>query len=189
MIRKIGFFEKENKDEFEQFNKFANSNVYHIENSKSFSRIMIWSTNVIDTLLNLVNAMEEPYFVLYILHVSRTGQEMARYQSHEINRLEIENFFIEFGNFIENDGRHDIWVYSPHMNATVVYDKDNLIYLYGDMEYFENLLNGLQFSDHNEPLYLPTSHSHFYNAEYDQQEIDILHHFEWHQSPLRDEDY
>lgn len=139
--------------------------------------------------MNLVRAMQEPYFILYILNVSRTDQDIARYQSHELPLLDVESFFLEFGNFIENDSRHDIWIHSPSVNSTVVYDKDNSIYIYGDIGEFQELLLTMQFSNQPEPIYLPVPHTHLYNSEFDQQEVDILKYFKWHKSPLSAEDY
>ncbi|MCZ1265967.1 hypothetical protein ACIOBL_17980 [Paenibacillus taichungensis] len=189
MTSKIGFFEQEKSDDFKRFEIYAKSNVYHIQNTEHYSRIIVWSTNVIDTLIDLVRAMEEPYFILYILNVSRTDQEIARYQSHDLALLDIESFFLEFGDFIENDSRHDIWIHSPSTNSTVVYDKDNSIYIYGDIGKYQELLISKKFSNQIEPIYLPVPHSHQYNSEFDQQEIDILNFTKWYKSPLRPEDY
>ncbi|GMK37171.1 hypothetical protein PCCS19_02240 [Paenibacillus sp. CCS19] len=189
MKRKIGFFEDNNTEDFERFETIVNSNIYHIQNSDHFSRIIVWSVDVIDTLLSFVRIMKEPYFLLYILNVSRTGQETARYQSNEIDFLELERFFIEFGDFIKNDSRHDIWIHSPGSNSTIVYDKDNLIYLYGDIKRFQELLITKQFLKQIESIYLPIPHTHLYHQEFDQQEVDILQYLKWHITPLREEDY
>lgn len=148
MTSKIGFFER-TSDDFKRFERYAKSNVYHIENSEPNSRIIVWSTHVIDTLLDLVKAMEEPYYILYILHVSRSEEEPARYQSHELALSEMESFFLAF----------------------------------------EELLKSRKFSKQLEPIYLPVPHSHLYNSEFDQQEIDILHFTTWYKSPLVPEDY
>ncbi|BFT72389.1 hypothetical protein [Paenibacillus sp. P36] len=90
MTSKFGFFEQGNCDDFKRFESYANSNVYQIQNTEHYSRIIVWSTDAIGTLKNLVRAMQEPYFILYILNVSRTDQDIARYQSHELPLLDVE---------------------------------------------------------------------------------------------------
>jgi hypothetical protein len=71
----------------------------------------------------------------------------------------------------------------------MVYDKDNLIYIYGDIEEFENILISMGFTAYNEPLDLPSPHAHCYHAEFDEKEIEILKKINWHKTPLMDQDY
>ena len=79
--------------------------------------------------------MPEPFFVLYVLVVSRKEEnETARYQSGEVSRAEVQAFLERFEDYLENDGRHHIWIHSPESSATLVYDNHDVIYCYGPLE-------------------------------------------------------
>ncbi|MFC3801459.1 hypothetical protein [Cohnella sp. GCM10012308] len=185
MLNKLAF----NKDVegYGRFEKFSSSDVYYKYSDDQFDRIEVWSTGIIRTLSQLIMTITEPIFILYVLHVGRK-QESARYQSMELKRVDTLNFLDRFGDYIQNDSRHDIWLHSPQDNVTIVYDRDNLIYLYGAEEKFEQLLNSLNFSEQFESIYLPTQHRHYYHAEFDQKETEIISSFPWRVSPLQDED-
>lgn len=189
MQNKLVFFSDEDKDDYERFERFVNKNVYNVYIQDDTSRIVVWTNKVIHTLINFVMEMKEPYLILYILNVSRCGQEPARYQSMELSASDTEEFLYEFADYLERDGRHDIWIHSPKDNATIVYDKDNLIYIYGDIEVYENKLILMGFTAYNEPLYLPSPHAHCYHAEFDEKEIEILKKMNWHKTPLQERDY
>lgn len=190
MHKKLVFFSDEDKYDFERFERFANKKVYNMYTQSDLPRIVVWSDEkVIHTLINLVMEMREPYFILYILNVSRCDQETARYQSMELSASDTEEFLYEFDDYLENDSRHDIWIHSPKENATIVYDKDNLIYIYGDLEKYENKLTLLGYAAYDEPLYLPSPHAHCYHPEFDEKELEILRKFNWNKTPLQDHDY
>ncbi|CAM4447126.1 hypothetical protein [Paenibacillus tarimensis] len=188
MAEKLRFMPDQNPEEYKRFEKYADANVYHVSIEPDFSRLVVWSTDVTDTLLNLVKSMSESLFILYVLHVSRCDQETARYQSEELRGSEVEEFLNKYADFLANDSRHDIWFHSPSDNSTVVYDRDNIIYIYGEMDKYESILSELQFSSYPEPLYLPCPHGHHYHSEYDEQEINILSEYNWRKSPLKEED-
>jgi hypothetical protein len=42
----------------------------------------------------------------------------------------------EFAEFLTEDGRHDLWLHSPRTDATLVWDRHDLIYAYGPLEQF-----------------------------------------------------
>ena len=92
----------------------------------------------------------------------------------------------EFCEFLTDDGRHDLWVLSPKSDATLVWDRHDLIYAYGPLNQFRGVLGeALQEATVKGP---PYPHAHMYHAEYDDAERKILRYFQWSRSPLLTDD-
>jgi hypothetical protein len=124
--------------------------------------------------------------VLYVLHTSRCGNQLGRYQSPSLEFDALNGFMAEFCEYLTNDARHDLWVYSPRSEAPLVWDRHDLIYAYGPLEQFRAVLKGsLQEGDVDGP---PYPHSHMYHAEYDDSERALLRYFHWLHSPLQEAD-
>ena len=81
-----------------------------------------------------------PFQLLYVLHTSRTDAELGRYESPELNAEAVHVFLDRFGGFLSEDGRHDLWVRSHGDDATIVWDRHNLIFAYGPLNVFESAL-------------------------------------------------
>ena len=92
----------------------------------------------------------------------------------------------EFGQFFCEDSRHDLWVRSHDEDATIVLDRHNLLYAYGPLDLFEQLLTS-SGARVGEPAALGT-HVHHYHAVWDEMERQILRRFDWRISPLRPSD-
>jgi len=127
-----------------------------------------------------------PFYMLYVLHIPRTDNESGRYQSGMLTYNEISIMLNRFKNFFKNDARHDIWIHSPETNTTIVYDRHNLLYIYGYTNEYVHIIekNGLR----NEAVEIPFPHIHHYNAEYDMFESKLINEYQWVRYPLRDED-
>lgn len=147
------------------------------------------SSGYVDLLLALAAALSGPFFILYVLVVPRRTGEVnaARYQSKEISYIELKAFFERFEDYLENDGRHHVWIHSPQNSATLVYDNHNIIYCYGPLQIFSTILgnNGLKVVDHIQRL---GPHSHCYNQEFDNSQEEMLGFFQWRKSPLQPQD-
>lgn len=74
--------------------------------------------------------------ILYVLHTTRTGAQLGRYESPELDLERLRQFFQEFGKFLSEDSRHDVWLHSHVDDATIVLDRHNLIYAYGPIDAF-----------------------------------------------------
>lgn len=134
----------------------------------------------------LVLALQHPYHLLYVLHTPRGEGQAGRYQSSPIDETELQGFLSEFGRFLAQDARFDLWAHSPSENATVVWDRHNRIFAYGPISRFEQTLLALGFT-HGEPG-VPAPHAHHYRAEFDLDAGRLLGAFEWSYSPLQAED-
>lgn len=136
--------------------------------------------------LRLVIALKPPILLLYVLHTPRGEGEPGRYQSPELSMDELQAFFGEFGDFLSQDGRFDLWAYSPSEKASVIWDRHNQIFAYGPLTRFESDLRELGFSQGI--VNVPAPHEHHYRSEFDEMAAGVLRSFEWSYSTLRDED-
>lgn len=136
--------------------------------------------------LKLAQCLEEPLFLLYVLHTPRGEAEPGRYQSPELPFDEVQELFEEFRPFLSSDGRFDLWLYSPSQQATVVWDRHNLLYGYGPLECYKAALEAASFIEGDLPAL--GEHTHHYRAELDPYAKALISRFHWLQSPLRPED-
>lgn len=136
----------------------------------------------------LTRAMPEPFWLLYVLVVSRTGREPGRYESPSpISRSELEAFVGRFESFLESDGRHHLWVGSLGESDLIVYDAHNVIYAYGRLDIFKKVLASRALVGVPR-VEIPARHTHNYNRECDADEEGLLAHLDWKWSPLREQD-
>lgn len=137
-------------------------------------------------LRDLSQVLSEPFFLLYVLVIPRGGSLEGRYQSDELSRAEVDMMFERFGRFWDGDGRHSIWLRSHTDDATLVYDRHNLIYAYGPLERFESVLMGLGYST-TPQLSFAFVHQHAYHEEFDALERDLTTRFADRRSDLHRE--
>ena len=166
---------------------FTYGNVFSWEEVGGHPRLRVGVDEAQDaTVAALARGLREPFQLLYVLHTTRTGAELGRYESPELTSEDVEEFLREFGQFFCEDSRHDLWVRSHDDDATIVLDRHNLIYAYGPLEQFEEALRS-SGAHVGEPADLGT-HVHHYHAVWDDMERRILRRFDWQISPLRPPD-
>jgi len=137
----------------------------------------------VELLLDLAQCVHGPFGILYVLLVSRRGREPGRYQSPEPSSYEdMELFLRTFRTYLENDGRHHVWLMSLSDQATLVYDNHNLIYAYGPLDRYTQVLRraGLEEGETG----IPAPHQHSYNAAFDSAEDDLMKLWPWEHFPL-----
>ena len=169
--------------------RYEHPNVFAVEKTSGPARLVIApSANHVSILIELLQLIAEPIGVLYVLVVPRGGSEAGRYQSASpVSRKRAEEFLTRFREYFENDARHDIWLASTSDSNQLVYDRHNVIYAYGSLPEFENVLarRGLANA---ESVRFPSPHTHNYHAAFDQDEKGVLQHWDWRRSPLRESD-
>lgn len=133
----------------------------------------------------LVECLEPPYLLLYVLHTPRGEADPGRYQSPAMTREEFEDFVSLFSAYFKADARFDLWAHSPSEGATVVWDRHNQLFAYGPTERFVQRLGAMGFSPGK--LEIP-AHAHYYRAECDDMARQLMSALEWIHSPLRPED-
>jgi hypothetical protein len=123
-------------------------------------------------LRTLSRSLKEPFLLLYVLVIFRGGGEEGRYQSDELSHEELDAMFAQYGEFWDSDGRHSIWLRSEADDATLVYDRHNLIYAYGSLERFELILEALGYAA-TPKVSLSFEHQHSYYEEFDGLEREL----------------
>lgn len=140
------------------------------------------SGGFIDLTLQLVGCLEPPYSVMYVLAVPRRS-EPGRYQLDRTLELDELRLMLEpYRAFFEGDARHHLWIYSHPSASTVVYDLHNLIYAYGPLNRYIEVLEqaGLREGD----VELPFPHYHNYFEEFDADEERIIRSHSWKRTGL-----
>ena len=131
----------------------------------------------------LIECLSPPCYLLYVLHTPRGEAMPGRYQSPLLSLAQIHAFLNRFGTFLAGDARYDLWAHSPHDNATVVWDRHNLLYGYGPLDLFSSKLRALGFYPGTPKI--PVPHTHNYRAEFDATAREVMAAFDWSRSELR----
>ena len=138
----------------------------------------------VDLMIELVECLPEPLRLLYVLIAAGGDRhQRGRYEAASgVSFEDAETFLSDFGDFLQSDGRHHLWVASPG-HGTVIYDRHELLYAYGPIDRFVDVLraNGL----HEGPLVIPTTHWHGCHPEFDEAQTRMLSRLQWVHSPLR----
>jgi hypothetical protein len=140
----------------------------------------------VDLLIELVECLPEPLRLLYVLVAAHGRHRSGRYEAvSEMSFDDAETFLRDFCDFLQSDGRHHLWVASPG-HGTVIYDRHDLIYAYGPLDRFVDVLqaNGLKEGK----VDIPAPHWHGHHPEFDEAQSQVLSRFQWIHSPLRDGD-
>jgi len=158
--------------------------VYEVDESRL---TIAASTNQIVLILKFVDTLKPPFYILYVLVVSRLDNERGRYQSPLIEtKEELTDFLLEYKQFFETDGRHHIWICTLDNSGRLIYDQHNVIFAYGQTEKYINLLEKEGFIE--QEFSFPVPHAHAYNESNDRFEESLMNYWEWSTFPLADGD-
>ena len=145
------------------------------------------SQNQIDLLLELAGPLTPPFYILYVLIVTRLDNKHGRYQSPLLEtKDELTSFLREYQEYFETDGRHHIWICTLDNSGRFIYDQHNVIFAYGQLENYISILKKIGYKERE--FSFPAPHAHVYNASNDKFEEKILHHWDWDYFPLTDDD-
>jgi len=134
----------------------------------------------------LIECLEPPYVLLYVLHTPRGEAPAGRYQSPSLSNDQVSDFIRIFAPFLSSDGRFDLWAHSPSENGTVVWDRHNQIFAYGPLGQYSSKLTSMGFGAGYPEV--PTPHEHHYRQEFDDLAKELIEMFDWSYSPLQPED-
>jgi hypothetical protein len=183
MLTKFSSSETLNNDDDYDYGR-----VYMLETTPTYSRLKIGAAiHGIDLLMRLSDALEAPFFCLYVLVISRSDTEQGRYQSPWIeSKAELVDFLLDYKVLFETDGRHHLWVSSPGMGATLVYDRHNVLYAYGPLEIIAASLDEMGYRAEN--FEMPFPHAHYFHVENDLRVEELLQQWDWQHFPLQEAD-
>lgn len=165
-------------------------NVWATEETTGGSgRLVIASSgDQINLLTALLNAIRDPFWVVYVLVVPRGRGEQGRYQSAGTqSKSAVEAFLKQFSSFLEKDGRHNLWIASESGSEMLVYDRHNVIYAYGPLGTFKLILAEIGLKE-VPSVRLPSPHSHHYHQSLDTEEDRLLRYWSWSRTPLKQSD-
>jgi hypothetical protein len=134
----------------------------------------------------MVECLEPPYHLLYVLHTPRGEGPPGRYQSPALSLADVKAFLTQFDPFFSADARFDLWAHSPGDHGTIVWDRHDMLFAYGPLERYTTVLLSLGFMTGKPSV--PAPHEHHYRAEFDPLAKHLLTVFNWSYSPLRPED-
>ena len=161
------------------------ANIYSRQKGESSDRLYVGvAEKHKELILDLARSFSGPYFLLYVLHTSRCNNELARYQSPPLEYHSVVEFLDRFEDFLTHDSRHDLWLASPGDKMTIVWDRHDVLFIYGPLDNIEHFLDSRGFSK-GMPTVALSPHSHYYHAEYDQAEKEVVKYFPWRKSPLQ----
>ena len=168
--------------------EFTFPNLWERQKFPDYSRLLIGSEkHEVRRILDLCRPLNGPFGVLYVLLVSRTGNEPARYESPEpIDYDDLEMFMYTFQEYFEQDGRHTIWVSSLSGEGQFIFDQHNYIFAYGDLDRMTGQLSAVGFSEGK--VTVPVPHNHHYHPQFDEMETEVLSYWSWFKSPLEQSD-
>lgn len=167
--------------------EFFYNDSWCIESYPNYKRITVAPIkNQIDLMLDILKSFEPPYWCLYVLVVPRNENEEGRYQCpYPMSYVEISEFVNRYKKLLETDGRHHLWLASTKTKQLMVYDRHNIIYIYDDITKMAEYLKSKGFNENK--ISIPFPHVHHYQED-DIKEADILKHWSWIRTPLREQD-
>ena len=179
---------KFSRGEMDDETAFAFPDLWEREEQPTWSRLRIGArSGEVPLLLSLCHNCSGPFGILYVLLVSRRGHEPGRYQAPEPVSLEaLEQFLLGFREYLEQDGRHHLWIRSMKDETQFVYDNHGLIYAYGPLDRIERQLADRGFSPGSTEI--PCPHSHHYHVEFDEDEDRLVRYWNWLHFPLQPTD-
>ncbi len=165
--------------------EFAHPNVYQRETYPTWSRLTVGASDrEVRLILELCKRCSGPFGILYVLVASRLGRENGRYQNDvPVEYDDLERFLYDFQEFLEEDGRHHVWVQSLGDEQQFVFDNHNVVYAYGDIDRIEAAVKAAGFSEGE--VLTPVPHSHNYHPEFDSEEDRIMEYWSWTRFPLQ----
>ena len=93
---------------------------------------------------------------------------------------------IENQEFLEGDGRHHLWISSPHTHDLLIYDQHDVIFAYGSIDRFEKVLDQRDFR--REEFWFPSPHTHSFPPSNVNSEDELMQYFDWQFFALQDGD-
>ena len=164
-------------------------NVFFRQPTSSSERLVIGPSNHhVELMLALAHTWPtQQFYVLYVLLVQHTEAEPGRYASPLVDSFEdLQAFFYTFEKFLESDARHHVWIGSPANDGLLVYDQHNVVFAYGDLAHYEQVLGSRGFS--RREFWFPSPHHHAYPGSNVPHLDELLRYFSWQRSPLHQGD-
>jgi hypothetical protein len=128
-----------------------------------------------------VQVLAEPLVLIYVLLESGTLRPEGRWHAGQpLSRDDVGRLLDGFARFLEEDGRHALWILSAAEPAAVALDRRGLVTLYGPYERLAPVLAAAGLVE----APLEASAPHVRRPELDQEEARLLASLDWTWYPL-----
>lgn len=167
---------------------FRYGNLFVVESGNGWSRLKIGpDRNHIRLIDRLSEKWSTPkYYLLYVSLISHTGKKPGRYQSPVLAKDDLDVFLYTNKDFLEGYGGQHLWVGNPEGRDLLIYDQHNIIFAYGDIAGYQEVLGAEALRDGT--FSIPCPHRHGFDASWAQSEDDLFACFNWVYSELQDGD-
>lgn len=167
----------------------AHSHAWRLEHDESGPPRIVAAPDrdQVGLLIELARTLPEPFLVVYVLLSMRTLRPPGRYQStRPVSREQLEGFLSRFRAFLEEDGRHHLWIGAAAEPSTLVYDQHQVLSLYGRLDEYQPVLARAGMGEG--PVIVPPEHQHASHDELDGDEHALFAWWHWTWNPLEPED-
>ena len=130
----------------------------------------------IELLKTLAAPLREPLFLLVVMRVPHSV-EAGRWESIPLTHPELDRFTSRYGELFEDDARAQLWVGELDGVGMLVLDEHDLIYAYGPLHTFEQVLRECGY-EAGDPA-VPDPHEHRYNRQFDELESSLRRLWPW----------
>jgi hypothetical protein len=124
----------------------------------------------------LAAVLGEPLFLLVVMRVPQVV-EAGRWESVPLTHAELARFVGRYGMLFEEDARAQLWVGELDGAGMLVLDEHDLIYAYGPLDRFEQVLRE-QGYEPGDPV-VPVPHEHRYHRGLNDLETDLKRLWAW----------
>jgi hypothetical protein len=133
-------------------------------------------TGTLEVLKALAEVLREPLGLLVVMRAPRVV-EAGRWESVALTHPELARFANRYGELFEDDARAQLWVTELDGVGMLVLDEHDLIYAYGPLHRFEQVLRVRGYAS-GDPR-VPDPHEHHYNHQFDTLESDLRRLWAW----------
>jgi hypothetical protein len=141
------------------------------------------SKGFVELLIELTQPTEGPWCVLYVLLIRACDRPVGRYQSSLFqSKQDLAHFLRSFQDFFEQDARHNVWVGSLKDKYTIVYERHQMIYCYGNEVPLRPVLDRHSFAE--QEFSVSEAHCHPYHETFDSDLERLFLDDDWRHFPL-----
>ena len=133
-------------------------------------------TETIELFRALAGLLREPLFLLVVMRAPRVV-EVGRWESIPLTQPELGRFIDRYRELFEDDARAQLWVGELDGVGLLVLDEHDLVYAYGPLHRFEEVLRARGYTS-GDPR-VPDPHEHHYNKQFDELEGVLRRTWPW----------
>ncbi|MEQ1934227.1 MAG: hypothetical protein ABL962_10185 [Fimbriimonadaceae bacterium] len=159
---------------------------FALQEFSSFKRLIVGpSDDQVGLAIECAQLLNGPFRFSYVLAepVPLDGFSMGRFEMLAmLDITQLEGILSKNKRFFELDARHHLWIAAK--DGVIVYDQHNVLFLYGPLMDFEQILLARGLTPG--PVEFPYPHTHYYHDEFNPDMIELLGTGDWKWQSLDD---